>query len=82
MRKTMRLIDADALCRLAQNSKDRTVDCNDIMRMQTVDAVQVVRCNDCKWWEQSDEYGWCQILTLDGETRPDWFCADGERTHG
>lgn len=35
----MRLIDADALCRLARNSKDRTVDCNDIMRMPTIDAV-------------------------------------------
>lgn len=43
----MRLIDADALCKLAQNSKDRTVDCNDIMRMPTIDAVPVVLCLWC-----------------------------------
>lgn len=47
--------------------------------LERIEYVQVVRCKDCKYWEQSDEYGWCQLLTLDGETRPDWFCADGER---
>ena len=48
----------------------------------TIDAVPVVRCKDCKYWDighteecdNSDSVcfhnGWC---------KPDWFCADGER---
>lgn len=36
-----RLIDADALCEYANNTKDKTVDANDIMRFPRVDAVPV-----------------------------------------
>ena len=48
----------------------------------TVDAVPVVRCKDCIYWDgvpteecnNSDSVcfhnGWC---------KPDWVCADGER---
>lgn len=48
-----------------------------------VDMVEVVRCKDCIHWdkghteecENSDSVcfhnGWC---------KPDWFCADGERS--
>lgn len=35
-----RLIDADALCEFANNTKGKTVDANDIMRFPTVDAVK------------------------------------------
>lgn len=34
-----------------------------------VDAVQVVRCKDCKWRETA-----CTIFTPDN-----WFCPNGER---
>ena len=39
----MRLIDADKLMELARNHVGRTVDCNDIARFPTVDAVPVVQ---------------------------------------
>lgn len=39
----------------------------------TVDAVEVVRCKDCKWY--SDDYC-CQFGDDYGD---DWYCADGER---
>ncbi len=37
----MRLIDADALCKLANNNITKSVDANDIMRFPTVDATPV-----------------------------------------
>ena len=47
----------------------------------TIDAVQVVRCKDCKHYKD----GFCHNPnTYDdektkGNTVPDWFCADGKR---
>ena len=46
----------------------------------TIDAVQVVRCKDCKHWaeySQLEGTGFCPYH--DGNTKYDWFCADGER---
>ena len=40
-----------------------------------IDAVPVVRCRDCKYWE----YGDCYRLEL---SRPDDFCSYGERKDG
>ena len=52
------------------------------------DAVDVVRCIDCKWWKCADDseiikYGYCTHPSsairkncLPNET---WYCADGER---
>ena len=37
--------------------------------------VMVVRCKDCKHWEQSN--GHCPFNSI--FTNGDWFCADGER---
>ena len=37
----------------------------------TIDAVPVVRCKDCKYWD----YGDCYRLEL---SRPDDFCSYGE----
>ena len=45
------------------------------------DAVEVVRCKDCKdWdknWESRTEFHYCPMI--DGSTSGDFFCADGER---
>ena len=77
------LIDADALCEYANNLKDKTVDANDIMRFPRVEAVEVVRCKDCKYYQKVyggvplGEVGHCICHSF--ETVPDWFCADGER---
>lgn len=42
------LISKSALLELAHNHVGGTVDCNDIARFPAVDAVEVVRCKDCK----------------------------------
>ena len=44
------LISRSALLELAHNHVGGTVDCNDIARFPSVDAVEVVRCRDCKHW--------------------------------
>lgn len=50
----------------------------DIIYAPTVDAVEVVRCKDCK---HRDKYE-CNHIMLGGTkcgVTDDWFCADGER---
>lgn len=59
-----------------------------IARQPAVDAVEVVRCRDCKYGEPThnahgeavikcEEICWlCRLPRL---MEPDWFCADGER---
>ena len=45
------------------------------------DFVEVVRCKDCKYWEEEEGFGmfcshWASMLT---ESQPDDFCSCGER---
>lgn len=67
----MRLIDADELMRKYHRTTvwDSWLEINNA---PTVDAVPVVRCKDCKYWD----YGDCYRLEL---SRPDDFCSYGER---
>ncbi len=46
-----------------------------------IDAVPVVRCKECKWWntEWKHEAGDCYCYKIDQWTDPDFFCAEGER---
>lgn len=44
----------------------------DIDAIPAVDAVEVVRCKDCKYWAHGD----CYRLEL---SRPNDFCSYGER---
>jgi hypothetical protein len=87
-----RLIDADAI-------KYRTDGCGgwgipenvvsdyEIAKMPTIDAVPVVRCKDCKYYEldEGDFLGECHCkcipMNYGGELYPerDFFCAYGER---
>ena len=50
------------------------------------ELVRVVRCKYCKWWDA--EYHECTLMfeqrrlgwdDFDRRTKPDWYCADGER---
>lgn len=56
-----------------------------INSIPTVDAVEVVRCKDCKHWvtvvdHKKAEYGLCDaIKALIGATPRDGFCYKGER---
>lgn len=48
----------------------------------TVDAVEVVRCKDCKHTTRSKvnpEKIICCLTKMCGTVDPDYFCADGER---
>ena len=78
----MRLIDADALKRRAITvrffGKDiMMVPTAEIDDAPTIDAVEVVRCRDCKWYGHIG----CAIEIKDDSDRPkpDDFCSFGER---
>lgn len=46
-----------------------------------VDAVPVVRCRDCKYYNItccSPGFGWCERSGHNHGTTDYWFCADGE----
>ena len=70
----MRLIDQNELINKFQgNLAYMGKDVVDKSRcVQTIDAVPVVRCKDCKHWD----YGDCYRLEL---SHPDDFCSYGER---
>ena len=67
--------------------------CEDALKaLPTVDAVPVVRCKDCKWWDKKHDspYGYCKAMkhgfvSSNWEIRiyrtykGDFYCADGER---
>lgn len=83
----MRLIDADAIVythEIARSLEDGhnwnelCVTQDDIEDTPTIDAVEVVRCKDCKHYEENDGCGW---LDYDYVTmmKPEDFCSYGER---
>ena len=78
-----RYADVDKLIEFARNSKDGTIDANDIARFPTEDVVEVVRCKDCKHSSPNKVYG-CRFEpfnTLENGERmySDDFCSCGER---
>ena len=67
--RTMRLIDADALIKCYANSSMSEAAKDIAKTMPTVDAVEVVRCGQCKFFR-----------TAKCTSREDgWYCADGQR---
>lgn len=74
------------------DSGEAVVYLQDIAEAPTVDAVEVVRCRDCKYYCQDEIYGeMCRHPKLDFEiecydnwinTKPDDFCSYGERKYG
>lgn len=83
----MRLIDADAFLKALNETPsdfvdvggdfgffDETID--SVMNEQpTIDAVEVVRCEKCDYYDESGEY--CKHWH--GVRHPEHFCDDGER---
>lgn len=57
-----------AACEIKQDFADM------ISNAPTVDAVEVVRCKDCKYFKTR--------LCENEDNYDDWFCADGERKDG
>lgn len=81
----MRLIDADALIetigiRLYSGAVMEFVSVEDIAKQPTVDAVPVIRCKDCVFWEHAfDDWGKCNGI-MDGHgTYESGYCAWAER---
>ena len=71
-----RLIDANALIKEANSDGAYGyVDAKQIADAPTVDAVEVVRCKDCKH-RYSDS--WCEYVDDDDN----FYCARGERKEG
>lgn len=80
----MRLIDADALERLFAKYGNAWVIINDA---PTIDAVEVVRCKDCKYRSEDGECD-CNSLhmQMEGDSigvgfmpEKDFYCAYGKR---
>lgn len=52
-----------------------------VVKLPAVDAVAVVRCKDCKWYERimySKDFRCCRIGGME-VTEPNDFCSLGER---
>ena len=57
-----------------------------IDKAPTVDAVEVVRCKDCKHYDNSEGIQWCHLNSKFAKWGTDWhsfpedgFCSYGER---
>ena len=71
-----RLIDANALIKEANaEGAYGYVDAKQIADAPTVDAVEVVRCKDCK---HRYEDSWCEYVDDDDN----FYCARGKRKEG
>lgn len=86
-----RLIDADKLRECYESIEYDLSKCvvpvtivrQNIEDMPTVDAVEVVRCKDCKYGrrvlDQDDSFGLMCEKGNKNNYRFDWFCANAER---
>lgn len=93
-----RLIDAETLLKKIQDTAEGLADCDqqnaawalrkyavrDIMDAEAVDAVEVVRCRDCKQWGDVTFGNVCRrwsapLAGMKNCTKPDDFCSCGER---
>lgn len=76
-----RLVDADALSKLVGEPIEVFLRRLDLKLPPTVDAVEVVRCKDCKHY-YADPWGWGNCVFEGGvsrRTKTNDFCSWGER---
>lgn len=82
----MRLIDADVFEKNLENEwRLQEISNNDLTQVrewlaqeQTIDAVPVIRCKDCKHWSKPHGWnGWCCEHDIPAEA--DDFCSRAER---
>ena len=89
----MSLINREALLSFEKMDADLCATCGehhtaeDVIMMiktaPTVDAVPVVRCRECKWWQEDDDIWHCDNPDgLDNYAKPEDFCSYGERKEG
>ena len=83
----MRLIDADKLIVSDEDCSGKCRDCNNhvtncmeladlVNDAPTIDAVEVVRCKDCKYWRDDHT---CREHSLVSPMGANEFCSRGER---
>ena len=84
-----RLIDADAFLEKMKRTSRYFDVVFDVEEMPTMDAVEVVRCGECKhhYWEQEPCHGksvhYCKLPHMRGvEVFKEFFCYYGERKEG
>ena len=84
-----RLIDIDAFLEKMKRTSRYFDMVFDVEEMPTVDAVEVVRCQECKYhyWEQEPCHGksvhYCKLPHMRGvEVFKEFFCYYGERKEG
>ena len=53
---------------------------NEISELPSADVVEVVRCKDCKYWDNEDDAERCTHKYGDMWAKPDGYCSYGERT--
>ena len=96
MENEVRLIDANEAVRLLRGKcvakypssflMGILASATEIEQSPTVDAVEVVRCKDCKRWDRfCDTYGACktgQCFLHNTRMGEDDFCSYGERREG
>ena len=77
-----KLIHASAARKAILDADPRLAYCID--SIQGVDAVEVVRCKDCKHWDEIKHgYGWCCLdKTQHKYAKEEEFCSFGERREG
>lgn len=81
----MRLIDADKFVLALMDASLSSVDEDTILDLvdgiQTVDAVPIVRCENCLYWvsgaNECESWEWCKMLNTD--MPPNGFCYLGDR---
>ena len=77
-------ISRQALCKYAQNQKDKSVTPNDIMRFPSAQP-EIVRCKDCKWYELPSHkitencVRWMKRNSILLPIKPDDYCSYAER---
>ena len=84
-----RLIDVDAFLEKMKRTSRYFDVVFDVEEMPTVNAVEVVRCRECKhhYWEQEPCHGksvhYCKLPHMRGvEVFKEFFCYYGERKEG
>ena len=79
----MRLIDGDALMHEANSDGAYGyVDAKQISEAPTIDAVEVVRCRECKHMIPQSHTRYCTVWNAVNGMGDDGFCNYGERKEG
>lgn len=86
MASEKRLIDAYKLEDLVRSNSARYHNADDVIaaiaRQPTVDAVEVLRCKNCKHWEDRNKGGCGMCWKKVTRTEEDHYCGYGEKREG